>query len=172
MPAGVESPVSDHRPRRQRAVNVAVSTISLLLLIVGIASLGPLNRAAEINAFLTRLVGGIPQPQGNAVTSAARWGFLAALLVILGAVAALLFLYQRQPWTRYVAVVTSLLTVGICIVLALQGMNLLATNPARGDFVGLANLGTAVVYVMLPGAVAVLSAINVVCLLVLRGQPG
>jgi hypothetical protein len=65
-----------------------------------------------------------------------------------------------------------MMSIGMSVFLAVREYLFLKANPARGDFGGLANLGSYVVGVLIPSMVAVLTMLAVICLIILRPTKG
>jgi hypothetical protein len=158
------------RPKRHIVAQTALVAFSLLLVLFGTVALGQLGKVAELNSLVVRLIGGASLPKADPVTSAARLGMLDATLVLLGSLVSLLYVSKRLSWVRNGALIVWLVAIGTSIFLAIQGSHTLVSNPARGDFAGLANLGTLIVHVIIPSKVALLTLIAFVCLIVLRPQ--
>jgi hypothetical protein len=161
----------DSQPKRYTGVRVVLTALCLLLVVAGAVALGQLGKVAELNSLFVRLVGGVPPLKVDPFVGAARLGVLVAVLVLVGSIASLVYLSLRRRWVWNIAIAALIIATGISSLVAIQGYRELAVNPARGDFAGLANLGTAVVHVTIPIAVAVLNVISVLCLIVLRPRP-
>jgi hypothetical protein len=154
--------------KRRPVVEVALTIVSLLLAVFGAITLGPLAKVAEIDSLVVQLVGGVRLPKVDPVTSAARLGVLDAILLVVGAVAALFYLAKRLHWLQNVALTVWLSAIVISVVLSIQGRHALASNPARGDFAGLVNLGMLVVHVIIPSIACVVTGIAVACLIFVK----
>jgi hypothetical protein len=162
----------NRRTKRRLVVEVALIVVSLLLVVFGTIAVGPLAKVAEIDSLVVQLVGGVPLPKADPITSAARLGFLDAIFLGIGAVASLFYLSKRMPWLRNVALTVWLSAIVISIVLTIQGRHTLVANPARGDFAGLVNLGMLVVHVIIPCITCIMTGIAVVCLIFVNPRHG
>lgn len=162
------SPSASPPQKRKTVAEMGLVTLSLLLLLIGLIGLGQLEKVADVNSLVVRLLGGVPLPKAEPVTNAARLGAVDAIFIIYGAVASLVYLSKRLFWARSSALVVWLAAISTSIFLSIQGCTILAANPARGCFAGLANLLILIVHVILPSIVACMTLIAVVCLFVLR----
>jgi hypothetical protein len=164
MAANSENP----QPKRQVAAETMLVAVCILLLLLAAVALSHLHQAADLNSLIVRLIGGAGLPKADAATHAARLGVLDATVVLIGSVASLIYLSKRPCWVWNGALAAWVIACGTSSFLAIQGSHTLLSHPARGDFAGLANMGTLVVHVMIPSIAGLMIVIAAVCLVLLR----